>query len=242
MKNKKSKILLTNLVTMLRAIGVFALVPVYKIYGGFITTCLSVFCFATDTVDGLMARTLGTSTFFGSLFDGATDKIFLISNMILLMGIFPHAWVLILFELGIAGVQALKYKENLKVKSNIVGKIKMGILGVSMSLTYLTVDPNLANYLGASLASKIQSIDRNSIFMAMILSELATLSSYMYEFFKEKKEVDEQKDIKEELKKDIQEKDLSELLFDPDFYKKYKDSSNLMEMTEQVLTRKRVKK
>ena len=70
MNNNKFNFLITNFVTLLRVIGIFALIPVFKIYGGLATFMLSASCFLTDCIDGLMARGLKSSTFFGSLFDG----------------------------------------------------------------------------------------------------------------------------------------------------------------------------
>lgn len=254
MKKKWFKIGITNFVTFLRMIGIVALIPVYKIFGGATTAVLSASCFATDWIDGQMARKFDASTFFGSLFDGVSDKLFLIANMVLLLGITPLAIIPILLEVGIAGIQTLKYKNNLNVKSNFIGKAKMWLAGITVTLSYLLVDPNVINYFSADLVTKIASMDQIKLFGAvlspMILSEVATLTSYINEFRKEKKEYEaheeerrlEQAKTKEELKKDIDTKSVSEILFDPEFYKKYKDNSHLMDMTHEVLTRKRVRK
>ena len=125
MNNKKFNFLITNFVTLLRVIGIFALIPVFKIYGGFATFMLSASCFLTDCIDGLMARELKSSTFFGSLFDALSDKAFLVVNMILLMSISPLAIVPVFFELGIAYVQSVKFNKGMNIKSNMFGKVKM---------------------------------------------------------------------------------------------------------------------
>ena len=41
MNNNKFNFLITNFVTLLRVIGIFALIPVFKIYGGLATFMLS---------------------------------------------------------------------------------------------------------------------------------------------------------------------------------------------------------
>lgn len=89
--NKWAKFGITNFFTALRAVGIICLIPVFKIYGGVATALLSSCCFATDFIDGILARKLKSSTFFGSLFDGISDKAFLIVNMLLLMSITPLA-------------------------------------------------------------------------------------------------------------------------------------------------------
>ena len=116
--NKWFKFGITNFFTALRAAGIVCLIPVFKIYGGLATALLSAGCFATDFIDGILARKLKSSTFFGSLFDAISDKAFLIVNMILLISITPLAIVPILAELGIAAVQSLKYQSNMNVQSN----------------------------------------------------------------------------------------------------------------------------
>lgn len=253
MKNKWVKIGITNIVTMIRAVGIFALIPAFKIYGGFTCFLVSAGCFATDFVDGFLARKLDASTFFGSLFDGVSDKLFLIASMFLLLNITPLAIIPLIFELGIAGVQTLKYKSNLKVKSNMIGKAKMWVAGVIISLCYLLVDPVVLNYFSADLVTKLDSVSKIKLFSAvlspLVLSEVATLTSYIKEFKHELKEYQENPQIKieddnqkQELAKDIDEKTLGELLFDHEFYQKYQDSTNLMDITSEVLTRKRVKK
>ena len=200
---------ITNFFTALRAAGIFCMIPVFKAYGGLATALLSVGCFITDFIDGKLARGLKSSTFFGSLFDGISDKAFLIVNFILLLSITPLAIIPILAELGIAGVQSLKYESNLNVQSNIIGKVKMWVAGITMGAVYLLVDPTFLNYLGADLATKISSMDKNALFGAvltpLVLNEIATLGSYIKEFVDGQKE--QEKEIPEESKEEKSEKE-----------------------------------
>ena len=230
----------TNFFTALRAAGIICLIPVFKLYGGMAAALLSAGCFATDFIDGMLARKLKSSTFFGSLFDGISDKTFLIVNMILLMSITPLAIVPIILELGIAGVQSLKYQHNLNVQSNIFGKVKMWVAGLTITVTYLLTDPTFINYLGSSLATKIVDLGDLKVFgitlAPLVLSELLTLGSYIKEFkdeTKEEKEVKEEikvtenKQRQEELEAYIADMDLKDMLFNHDFYENFKNEGNL---------------
>ena len=236
--NKWLKFGITNFFTALRVAGIICLIPVFKLYGGFATALLSAGCFATDFIDGALARKLKSSTFFGSLFDGISDKTFLIVNMLLLMSITPLAIIPIIAELGIAGVQSLKYQNNMNVKSNTFGKIKMWVAGITITLAYFLVDPTFINYLGVDIASKIASLGHIKLFGAvlspLVLSELLTLGSYIKELRdgKNSKVVLEEEKIKheekvEELEETLENMDLKDMLFDHEFYEKFKDEGNL---------------
>ena len=247
--NKWFKFGITDFFTALRAAGIVCLIPVFKIYGGLATALLSAGCFATDFIDGILARKLKSSTFFGSLFDAISDKAFLIVNMILLISITPLAIVPILAELGIAAVQSLKYQSNMNVQSNMIGKIKMWVAGITVSFSYLLVDPTFINYLGADLATKIAEVGDLKLFgitlAPLVLSEVATLGSYIKEFVDGKKEKINEESLDSEEKQPaelenksknleqsenyIEDMDMSlkDMLFDHDFYEKYKDEGNL---------------
>lgn len=175
--------------------------------------------------------------------------------MFLLIGITPLAWIPIVLELGIAGVQLLKYKNNLKVKSNIIGKTKMWVAGITVSLTYLLVDPNFVNYFSANLSNKLASLNNLKLFGAfltpLVLSETATLLSYFKEYKQEMEEYhdnieireQEREELKTEIKEDLKDKEIKEIIFDHDFYEKYNNSSNLLDITKEIVrVRKRVRK
>ena len=236
MNKKKFNFLITNFVTLLRVIGIFALIPVYKIYGGFTTFMLSASCFLTDCIDGLMARELKSSTFFGSLFDAVSDKAFLVINMILLMKISPLAIIPIIFELGIAYVQSVKYNKGMNIKSNMFGKVKMWVAGIVISLSYLLVDKTFLNYLGTSLAIKMNELNEiklfSVLFIPLVLSEILTLGSYVKEYFDEnKKMTPEFIKTKEEEEKKVEEEisnvSFKKIMFEHEYYEKYKDYGNL---------------
>ena len=82
---KKFMLIFVNLLTMLRIIGVFMMIPVYFNYGGLYAAILSICCYLTDCIDGFLARKFHVATFFGSMFDGVADKLFSCSNLIILV-------------------------------------------------------------------------------------------------------------------------------------------------------------
>ena len=144
MDKKWLNFIITNFITLLRVVGIFALIPVYKKYGGFTTFLLSSLCFLTDFIDGFLARNLNASTFFGSLFDALSDKAFLVINLLLLMSISPYAIILIIFELTIALIQSIKYNIGMNIKSNILtnGVFYYGDIYNQSSLNNIYYDNN----------------------------------------------------------------------------------------------------
>lgn len=216
MDNKKFNFIITNLFTLLRLISIFALIPVYIYYGGYYTFLLCTLSFLTDFIDGFLARSLQSSTFFGSLFDAFSDKLFLIINLFLLMRISPIAIILVILELGIAFIQSHKYNRGMNIKSNIFGKIKMWVAGIIISLSYLLTDK-----LRATGEVKLFVI----LFLPLIISEIITLVSYVVEYYKYKniKQVCNEND----LEKEIGNASFKEILFEHSYYEKYKDYGNL---------------
>ncbi|MBE6140003.1 MAG: hypothetical protein E7172_00455 [Firmicutes bacterium] len=241
---KVMKIALINFITSLRLIGTLLLIPVYTIYGGIAAAGVSAFCYITDFVDGFLARRLKCSTFFGSLFDGACDKSFNIICFLSLLSITPLALIPVFLELAIIAVNGVKYSKNHNVQSNIIGKFKMLIAGITMPVAFMLTDKFIFNYLSASLAEKLSKLSSFKLFSILltplIISEIATLSSYIGEYQKNKEEnvLDkENNDIIEEEKINIEElENIStiDFLFKPEVYEKYKDSDGLKLVLKKV--------
>ncbi len=232
MKNKKN-IIIVNSITSLRMLGIFLLIPIYFLYGGLGLALTNIICFLTDFIDGKMAKKLNASTFFGSFYDGFSDKAFVAMNFLILALITPWALVPVIFELGIAGIQYLKFKNNLNVQSNMVGKVKMWVIGLMVVISNLLLSMDSLTFLGNDLINKLASLKNNNIvkicLLPILLSEVLTLSSYIKEYKDEKKE--EVREVKkEEVKKEEEisnDYTLKEILFDPDIYKEYKNDSAL---------------
>ena len=211
------KIFITNFVTFIRVIGIFTLIPVYNNYGGIPLFIVAGLCFLTDSLDGFLARYLNTSTFFGSLFDALSDKLFLIINLILLSFITKLAIVPITLELIIAITQTMKYESGLNIKANIIGKIKMWVAGIAICSCYLFEGNN----------------PMILIFIILLaISQIATLVSYCIEFITEKKIITKENitiktSDEDKLYKFLKDKNLMYIWFNPDFYQKYKNYDNL---------------
>ena len=72
MKYSASKIVelvIVNLITLTRLVGALLLPLIYIKYGPSICAIWTIVLFATDAIDGFLARTLKISTFFGSAMD-----------------------------------------------------------------------------------------------------------------------------------------------------------------------------
>ena len=77
MKYSASKIVelvIVNLITLTRLVGALLLPLIYIKYGPSICAIWTIVLFATDAIDGFLARTLKISTFFGSAMDGISDS------------------------------------------------------------------------------------------------------------------------------------------------------------------------
>lgn len=138
-KNKQKKyagakeIVLVNSVTALRFLGSFLIIPIFKTLGGIGAAIFSAIFMMTDCIDGFLARKMKASTFFGSIFDGLTDKTFALLTLGLLFCIEPSVYIIpILFELYIMYIQKKKMDAGLNVQSNNIGKFKTWVISASM--------------------------------------------------------------------------------------------------------------
>lgn len=230
---KSISIILVNLITMVRIIGVFSLLPIYLNYGGVAAAVLSITCYLTDVIDGMLARKKEVSTFFGSMFDGIADKLFTIANLIVLVTITKYAIIPILFEVGIVVIQYIKYSNNINVQSSKIGKIKTWIIGITVIVLYLVTDISSLSFLNNSFIYKIETMNQNTllgiIFIPLYLFEILTLISYLKVEKLPKRPELEKIDIK--LKKVHNFKDSFDnfctIWLNHDFYIKYKDCAEL---------------
>ncbi len=214
----KLKLIIVNLLTLIRIIGVFLLIPVYHYYGTFYVGVLSLICYLTDSLDGILARKFKASTFFGALFDGTADKLFTIMNFIVLYLITPYAIIPIIIELLIVITLFYKYKNNLNLKSNIIGKSKVWVLAICVVLIFL-----------------INNKYNIYLLIPAIIMELLTLISYILEIiipknvkqFKiERKEIDFKLDGKNKWD------NFKKIWLNPHFYEEHKNDSNLRKLTK----------
>jgi len=231
------KLIIINMLTLIRVIGTIVLIPIYQNYGGMYVGILALICYLTDSIDGILARKWGASTFFGALFDGVADKLFTIVNFIVLYLITPYALIPILFEIAIIVIQFLKFALKLNVKSNIIGKLKVWILAMSVVLTFLVSDVSSLTILTNEIREYILGIPSKTLYFWLlfpsIIMEALTFVSYVLELFvpqKIKVLVEEQKELKmPKLKGNIWE-NFKEIWLNPEFYKEHKNDTNLKDL------------
>ena len=147
----------------------------------------------------------------------------------LLMSISPYAIILIIFELTIALIQSIKYNIGMNIKSTIFGKIKMWVAGLIISLWYLLTDYKVIHHFNLNnLNNKTFLI----IFIPLFIIEVITIISYIIEYFSDKNKLDKKviakrKKEEEKLYKEIKNVSFWDLMFEHDYYEKYKDYGNL---------------
>lgn len=239
--NKVSKILIVNAITFIRVMGIFLIICNTDL-GGIKIGILSLLIYFTDVIDGVLARYWNVSTFFGALLDGLADKLFTIVNFIILYVIVKDiALIPIIIELLIIVIQLIKFSLNMNIKSNLVGKLKIWVLAISVVLTYFVSDITNLTFLGTSTINYLNSIDKNILYSITlgpaIIFETFTLISYLLEFFFHKNIEAALKPSKKVEKVKLKGKTrliyLKEVWFNPEFYYKHKDETNLNDLRKE---------
>lgn len=234
----KLKLIVVNLLTLIRIIGTIILIPLYKIFNGKIVGIISFFCYFTDSIDGILARKWHVSTFFGAIFDGFSDKLFTIINFIILYLITPYALIPIIIEILIVLVQTFKYNHNLNVQSNIIGKSKVWILAITVVLTFFCSDIESISIISIEFKNYILNIPNKTLYlyllMPAIIMEILTLFSYIFEIcFPKNIEILVEKNKKIEMPKlNLEERKeyIKNVWLNPEFYEKHKDDTNLKDL------------
>lgn len=232
------KLLIINILTFIRIIGSIVLVAIYNKYGGYVTSIVSLICYATDSIDGILARKWHASTFFGALFDGIADKLFTIVNFIVLYLITPYALIPVIIEVLIIIVQMVKFSRNINVKSNVVGKFKVWILAISVVFTFIASDIGSVSFIPEFIKEYVLNIPDNVLYLVLLLPviimEVLTLLSYLLEVGDKKNiELLSTKPKKIESVK-LKGKDrlsyMKDVWLNPEFYEEHKDDSNLRDL------------
>lgn len=232
--------LIVNLLTLIRVIGVFCIVPAFINHGGLTAAGISAFCYLTDLIDGVLARKLKVASFFGSAFDGIADKLFSVANFVILFTITKFAIIPILCEFAILIIQALKFQKNCNIQSSMMGKVKTWVVAFTVVLLYFISDIEKITFLSYDFISYVISINPNTLygilFAPLVLFEILTLISYFKNF--DKCEVNDISKIDIKLKKPKNFKDkwdnFCTLWLNYDFYMKYKDSAGLKTIRRQI--------
>lgn len=148
------ELVIVNVITMTRLVGAIILPFIYVKYGASICAIWTIVLFATDAIDGFLARTFKISTFFGSAMDGISDKLLNAISFIIL-GIQYNIMIPpLILELAIMSTLYSTYRFGGNIQSSKTGKIKTIILDVCvilsftlMSLPALNIDNAIINHL-----------------------------------------------------------------------------------------------
>ncbi len=131
-QNHKINKILVNLITAIRSLGTFAIIPIFTSGGPLATGLAAMGFFLTDCIDGFLARKLNVQSFFGSLLDAVSDKAFGIVCLILLSTLNPIFLAIIGLELGIFAINYHNAQNNKNVKSSTAGKAKTLLLAATV--------------------------------------------------------------------------------------------------------------
>lgn len=207
--SKKFWLIFVNLISSVRIFGSLFLFGVYAKHGSETVGIILVLLFATDWVDGYIARKYNVSTFFGSILDSLSDKLIAILSCIILCYENQFAIFGVLIEILIILVNMFVLLRKGNIKSSKIGKAKTWVLSIAIIVGFFFSDRS------NTTLNLIISIP-------LILSELITLIDYIYKATKVKYKVSHKK---KHLKKS---KDIFRLMFSPEFYEENKNSTNLI--------------
>ncbi len=209
------RFLFVNFITLLRVIGSILLIPIYFNYGYFVLGIAVLIFVSTDCIDGFLARTLHTSTFFGAIFDAISDKLFNIIVLILISIKYPIMFALIAMECLIFYVAFNSTVSGNKSRTTKLGKLKMVIMSISIVLIILLSDyDKLYSIIKISLNSEMII---NYLLIIVFIFEGITLIDYIRLYFKNGKK---KKVFERELK---DKKEIQRMLLSHEFYKENKN-------------------
>ena len=199
-KSHNIKKIIVNAITGIRALGTFAIVPIFKARGG-ITTALAAMCiFATDFIDGQLARRLHVQSFFGSLLDSISDKAFGIICLLILAFQNPIFWIPIALEGAIVYTNYRSAQNGNNIQSSWPGKVKTGVLGVSSVCSMLALDApelkDLLNYINVHAMDKLLSLDPNLLTTILAIPSIIAGGYVLGDYIKKSAKQTEAKAIK----------------------------------------------
>ena len=225
------KLFIINTITIIRLIGAFILPFIYSKYGSSIVSVVIIGLFLTDAIDGFLARHLHASTFFGSILDGASDKILNAISFIILGLNYNIMFTPIIIEIAILYTIYSTYRYGGNVQSSFTGKVKTAIVDavvvlsfVLMSLPALNINSDFTNYLINNTESYIYVFG-----FIMIIADMIALIDYMGKN-KEARLNPKAMEIKYEEKNRKSFKTIKKLLFDTDYYIKHKNESIMKQL------------
>lgn len=197
-KNHIRNKILVNLVTLIRSLGSVAIVPVYLLGGALAAGIATVGFFATDFIDGFLARKLHVESFFGCLLDALSDKAFGIVCLLLLSTVNPIFLAVIGVELGIFAINYKSLQSGNNVHSSLIGKAKTFLLaGTIVGSFFAYGAPTLKEVLNYVNVTSIHTLLEINPDLLSTLLAIPTIGASLYVAKDYKKKAVSQTEAKE---------------------------------------------
>lgn len=198
-KNHIRNKILVNLITFARSLGAVAIIPIYALCGSFAAGLATIGFFATDFIDGQLARRLHVESFFGCLLDALSDKAFGVICLLLLSTVNPIFLAVIGLELGIFAINYKSLQDGNNVHSSLVGKAKTFLLaGTIVGSFFCHAAPTvkeILNYVNVSSFNTL--LELNPTLLSTILA-IPTIGASLYvakDYSKKAKEQTKSKEL-----------------------------------------------
>ena len=154
LKNKNYKKQIANILTSIRLLSPFVLIPLFYFNKLKIAFIMIIIFALTDTFDGYFARKYNAISTFGKYLDAFVDKVFALTILISLIiktviynNNFYLIIITIILELIISCINLYSFFKELKPSSTKWGKIKTIFLFSLLALLFLNKVINLPGYL-----------------------------------------------------------------------------------------------
>lgn len=167
LKNKKGYKHIPNLLTLIRFISPFFIIPFMLLEKYTIALIFVVIAALTDLIDGKLARKYNCTSEMGRLMDAVIDKFFAVSILVPILKIDIVFVIILVIEVLIALTNLIAQKQNKKPKTLYIGKVKTAFQSLFLSICYL------------SFVINIKSIILYILFSIVIVLELFTLITYI---------------------------------------------------------------
>lgn len=218
------ELVIVNVITMSRLIGAIILPFIYVKHGASICAIWTIVLFATDAIDGFLARTLKISTFFGSAMDGISDKLLNAISFIILGLQYNIMIPPLILEMAIMSTLYSTYRFGGNIQSSKTGKIKTIILDVCVILSFTLMSLPALNIDNAIINHLIHYTNTYIIFLGCIIT-IASIITLM-DYNKKNKSTRNNKKLthikyQHRVKKNI--KEVLSDLFNTEYYIKHKN-------------------
>lgn len=223
---KVIKIVIINLITSVRLIGALVLPFIYNKFDTSIISLIIIFLFASDLIDGFLARHLHCATFFGSIMDAACDKLLSAVSFIILSIKYHFMLAPLAVEIAILYTIYSTYRYGGNVQSRMLGKVKTFVADlcvifcfVLLSLPSLKMNNSFVNYIIDNTDNFIMVLS-----LIMLIFCLIALADYVMRN-KEARKNPKCMEIKYEEKNRKKGSLILKQLFDTEYYLEHKDES-----------------